>query len=774
MTDPNAVRTDIDSTIALATTSVPVADLRATVDEVRRQLMGSPALSSDLRALLEGRVVTAYERGAAAEVRKWVRRNRALAVLFVVLAVALPLGASLATYVVATRGQVLAAEDHARAERVESALEDGFLQLGEGDSTRALAHFERALADEPASIEALAGRAIALQRLRRFEDSLAVLQGAADTDEPGLAMLRADALLALGRADEIEDPAAFEPDELHSPLAAWLVGQREMARGHEGEQQAYARALEQFERAVRLSPSARPLFVYSLAHALAHVRDRERGLEVGEMIEVLWPEGASSLHWAGFARTAAGDLERGTELLRQAHELHPEENVHRFGLAWALQLAGEHEEAEHLYRQMIEEFPHAFSPYENLSMLLRRSAEYEEALELARAAVDIAPEHAVVHETLGTTLRSAGRSEEALPHFEQALRLDPGRRSCRRVYAESLADVRRYHDAKAQLRMLLDEDPTDARSWAKLGEVELQAGDQETAVEHLFHALRIDRHEVAAHIQLGLLAAGRGSWTSASEHYSAALIGDPTEPRAHYNLGCVHLRFRRREQAAECFRSAIRYEPGLAEAHCNLGQALRRMGRYDEAVVAFRRGHELGTARDSWGYDSATWLAEAEALAADEARFLELLAEPTLAPAVERAELARHGVATGRGAQALPLFVSATEEDPEVVEAMDPDWLALAGRAALQAAAEPGAPAEEHRQRALAWFEQHLGRLELLLVDGELGEAEVLAALDELHDDRQLAELRAPTVLDELPADEADGWHAYWETLEEIRAALRE
>src|SRR5262249_41720672 len=37
------------------------------------------ALADDLRAYLEGRVVRAYEAGAVAEFRKWVRRNRGMA-----------------------------------------------------------------------------------------------------------------------------------------------------------------------------------------------------------------------------------------------------------------------------------------------------------------------------------------------------------------------------------------------------------------------------------------------------------------------------------------------------------------------------------------------------------------------------------------------------------------------------------------------------------------------------------------------------------------------
>ena len=45
------------------------------------------ALADDLRAFLEQRVVKAYETGAVAELRKWVRRNRSTAAAIAAAAV---------------------------------------------------------------------------------------------------------------------------------------------------------------------------------------------------------------------------------------------------------------------------------------------------------------------------------------------------------------------------------------------------------------------------------------------------------------------------------------------------------------------------------------------------------------------------------------------------------------------------------------------------------------------------------------------------------------
>jgi formylglycine-generating enzyme required for sulfatase activity len=64
-------------------------------------------LARDLRAYLEGRVVAAYETGAVAEFRKWVRRNKALAVTSLVAGVLLVSSLSVAALVLAGKNKQL-------------------------------------------------------------------------------------------------------------------------------------------------------------------------------------------------------------------------------------------------------------------------------------------------------------------------------------------------------------------------------------------------------------------------------------------------------------------------------------------------------------------------------------------------------------------------------------------------------------------------------------------------------------------------------------------
>jgi serine/threonine protein kinase len=96
-------------------------------------------LAEDLRAYLEGRVVGAYETGALAEARKWVRRNRALAASLAagVLALAAGLAASLVLKQRADESAGLAEDRRIEAEDAAALAEERRL-LADASTAEAL------------------------------------------------------------------------------------------------------------------------------------------------------------------------------------------------------------------------------------------------------------------------------------------------------------------------------------------------------------------------------------------------------------------------------------------------------------------------------------------------------------------------------------------------------------------------------------------------------------------------------------------------------------
>jgi len=124
---------------------------KAMAREPDARYLGTLEMAEDLRAYLEDRVVRAYETGAAAELRKWVVRNRALAATLAGAALVVTLGSTGASVVLAGKNRELgvahdAASARARELQLQSyenaiAAADG--ALAAGDVTTARQYLER-------------------------------------------------------------------------------------------------------------------------------------------------------------------------------------------------------------------------------------------------------------------------------------------------------------------------------------------------------------------------------------------------------------------------------------------------------------------------------------------------------------------------------------------------------------------------------------------------------------------------------------------------------
>ncbi|HVS10294.1 MAG TPA: protein kinase, partial [Planctomycetota bacterium] len=171
-------------------------------------------MADDLRAFLEGRVVSAYETGALAEFRKWIRRNKAIASALggLVLVVLASLGAFAwmqRNKLEAVRGEQArtaqardAAEANELAARESEALalrQSYFANVAAADaSLRAgeVREAKRLLQDSPAELRGWEWRHLAL----RADAASATLTGHADR-VTALAVAPSGALAASGSAD---------------------------------------------------------------------------------------------------------------------------------------------------------------------------------------------------------------------------------------------------------------------------------------------------------------------------------------------------------------------------------------------------------------------------------------------------------------------------------------------------------------------------------------------------------------------------------------------
>jgi hypothetical protein len=124
------------------------------------------------------------------------------------------------------------------------------------------------------------------------------------------------------------------------------------------------------------------------------------------------------------------------------------------------------------------------------------------------------------------------------------------------------------------------------------------------------HALEVTEGNYTAHTNLGNVLLDKGQFDEAIDHYRQAIRVSPGFAIAYKNLAFALARKGEVYKAVEQYLRAIEIEPNYAEAHNDLGVVLAEQGRYGEAIGHFRRALEIDPGRR----DARDNLAKAEAL----------------------------------------------------------------------------------------------------------------------------------------------------------------
>jgi len=119
------------------------------------------------------------------------------------------------------------------------------------------------------------------------------------------------------------------------------------------------------------------------------------------------------------------------------------------------------------------------------------------------------------------------------------------------------------------------------------GVVQLEAGQDEQAIESFQEAIRLNPGAAWAYDRLGAVYAALGDSDRAVQAGRKAVEIDPTMAGAWNNLGTFYSLKGDLTQALEAAEKALALEPDFAQAHNNLGNHLFALGRLDEALKSY-------------------------------------------------------------------------------------------------------------------------------------------------------------------------------------------
>jgi serine/threonine-protein kinase len=476
-----------------------------------------------------------------------------------------------------------------------------------------------------------------------------------------------------------------------------------------------------------------------------------------------YPEAHNNL---GNALADQGRLKEAEEEFRSALRLRPDSPDAHHNLGLALRKQGRDGDAEAEYRTALRLRPDHTAAHIGLGYVLHSQGWHRESEAESRAALRLRPDSPEAHHNLGLALNDQGRYAEAEAEHREALRLKPDIPEAHHGLGSVLEGQGRLKEAEAAYRAALRLRPDYSDAQTNLGTALYKQGRPREAEAEYRQALRLGPGSALVHNNLGSALKQQGRGAEAEAEYREALRLRPNYPEAHYNLGGL-LGGRGREAEAE-YREAVRLRPDYPEAHCNLGHTLRRQGRFADSLAELRRGHELGSKQPGWRYPSADWVSRAERLADLEARLPALLRGEEAPGPADLAPLVDVCVAKGFPAAAARLAAVALAADPASAGRPSELRYVAAGSAALAAAgrgADAGRlPAKARaglRRQSLAWLRVELTTLAALAGD-QRARPPLVQALRYWQEDPDLAAVRDPAALAQLPQPERAAWQALW------------
>jgi len=195
--------------------------------------------------------------------------------------------------------------------------------------------------------------------------------------------------------------------------------------------------------------------------------------------------GMSGADFLDSARTKlqAGEYSEAETALHQALKSQPGSVDAHLMLALVESKLGHSDAAIREYRTAIRLAPQSFAAHYNLALFLLSQGQVTVALPELQRAGALQPGNSDVLFNLGAVLIEAGRAEEALSPLLRARRVQPDRADILFQLARAYAGLHRYDEADESARGFLSAAHRDDQALVALGEVWLQAGRYDAALQ---------------------------------------------------------------------------------------------------------------------------------------------------------------------------------------------------------------------------------------------------------------------------------------------------
>jgi tetratricopeptide (TPR) repeat protein len=419
-----------------------------------------------------------------------------------------------------------------------------------------------------------------------------------------------------------------------------------------------------------------------------------------------------------------------------------------------------------------------------LGNILKQKGDIDRALTAYERAIELEPRLAMAHSNLGVALRAKGDLAGAIAAHRRAIELEPTLAEPHGHLAAALFAKGDLAGAITVSRRAIELEPRLAWAHYNLGAALQQKRDVTGAIAAYRRAIELAPRYAQAHFNLGLLLQVKGDVTGAITAYRRGIEVEPRYFPAHTNLGWL-LRFKGDlDGAIAAHRRAVELAPQAPWAHCGLGDALLFNGQFDQAAAATQRCLDLLPAGHPLRPSARQQLQQCQALAAHDRRLAAVLSgQSPCRDANEALELAQLCAGPKRYfATAIRFFRDAFSAQPVLAGDLAGGHRYKAACCAARAGCGQGLDAnsldERDRARlraqALLWLRADLASWATLAgKSAPAAREEAHRTLANWQQDADLARVRDPEALRNLPLAERQDWQKLWSDVTEQLRQVR-
>lgn len=185
--------------------------------------------------------------------------------------------------------------------------------------------------------------------------------------------------------------------------------------------------------------------------------------------------------------------------------------------------SGDRSQAMDMYRQAIKKFPGFFRAYQNLGFALVQDGQYEEAKPMLIEAIEVGGGNGTLFGLLGYCFLNTGESSLSLDAYRQALLYQPNSNDWLLGKLNSLLDLGMNDEATGMLSNLIEKNPSVANFWLMQANAYMSSREYEKALANLELVSRMGEASAASLALLGDILLNEGLADIAVERYGEAI-----------------------------------------------------------------------------------------------------------------------------------------------------------------------------------------------------------------------------------------------------------